>query len=179
MTAESKDTGPVITRDREKGWVLEEGNRIITFRVKTFQSFVDRMISLVGKRVAEMILYQMGNEIGHVAYKYSEDRLRSDEDLGRVLDDVVGTRGWGRCGDFERQVQSGALRCTLTVTGTPFSYERTSLEPTCHIVRGVVAGYLESHFGRKAQSSIEKECASTGSKVCVFEVTFPRLSTPT
>jgi len=172
VTAESRQSGPAITRDREKGWVLEEGNRIVTFRIRTFQSFVDRLISLVGKRVSEVIMYQMGTEIGHVAYKYSEDKIKSDEDWAPVLDNVLATRGWGRCRNFEKQAQSGTLTYAITITGTPFSYERKTTEPTCHVLRGVVAGCIEARLGTKAQNSIEKECQSMGSKSCIFELTF-------
>jgi predicted hydrocarbon binding protein len=164
-------SGPTIARDMENGWVLEEGSRLVTFRIKTFQSFMDRMISLVGQRVGEVILYQMGNEIGHVTYQYSEAKILSDDDLGRVLDDVLATRGRGRCGNFEMQAHGPTATCTLTAIGTPCSHERSSSERTCHIVRGIVAGFMEARFGTKAQSSFEKECQSNGSRTCVFEVT--------
>lgn len=70
----SKDL--TIARDTEKGWILEDGNRLVTFKVKTFQAFVDRLGSLVGSRVSEVIMYQLGTEVGHVAYKYSEKEVR-------------------------------------------------------------------------------------------------------
>lgn len=95
----SKDL--TIARDTEKGWILEDGNRLVTFKVKTFQAFVDRLGSLVGSRVSEVIMYQLGTEVGHVAYKYSEKEVRSEDHIVRVLDSILAARGWGRCEGFD------------------------------------------------------------------------------
>ncbi len=95
----------LISRDREKGWVVEDDKRLVTFRLKTFQAFENRLISLVGDAVSKMILYQMGNEIGHVACEYAREAIKSESDLGPVLDSILSGRGWGRCGVFAKETR--------------------------------------------------------------------------
>lgn len=156
----------------EKGWVLEDDKRIVTFRIKTFQAFTDRLISLVGGRLGETILYHVGNEIGHVAFDYSRANVKSEDALGPVLDNVLAERGWGRCIGFQKQTHDEKVTYVLRAIGTPSSHERKSTQPQCHIVRGIVSGYVEGYLGKKAQSHLERECVSTGSQYCVFETTF-------
>jgi predicted hydrocarbon binding protein len=161
-----------ISRDREKGWVVEDGKRLITFRLMTFQSFENRLISLVGDEVSKMILYQMGNEIGRVAYDYSREAIKSESDLGPVLDSILSDRGWGRCGVFVKETRDGEITFTVQATGTPSSHERTSVKPTCDIESGIASGFLEAYFGKKAHSHSELACVSTRSLYCMFETTF-------
>ena len=40
---------------------------------------------------------------------------------------------------------------TATCRGTPCSYERRTVEPVCHMVRGVVAGLLEACVDKKVE----------------------------
>lgn len=161
-----------ISRDGEKGWVVEDGKRLVTFRLKTFQSFENRLISLVGDNVSKMILYQMGNEIGRVAYDYSREAIKSEADLGPVLDSILSVRGWGRCGAFAKETRDGKITFTLRATETPSSHERTSVKPTCFVESGIASGFLEAYSGKKAQSHSELACVSTGSQYCIFATTF-------
>ena len=162
----------VISRDRKKGWVVEDAKRLVTFRLSTFQSFENRLISLVGDQVSKMILYQMGNEIGRVAYDYSREAIKSEADLGPVLDKVLTDRGWGRCGVFVKETHDGKITFTVHATETPSSHERTSVKPICNIESGIASGFLEAYAGKKAQSHAELACVSTGSQYCIFETTF-------
>jgi predicted hydrocarbon binding protein len=162
----------VISRDKEKGWVIEDTKRLVTFRIKTFQSLIDRLTSLVGSRVSETILSQLGNEIGHVTFDYSREVIKSEADLGPVLDNVLADRGRGRCTDFEKQARDGKTIYTVRTRGSPLSHERTSATATCRLVGGIVSGYLEAYLGKKAQSYVERECESRGNQFCVFETAF-------
>jgi predicted hydrocarbon binding protein len=161
-----------ISRDKDKGWVIEAGKRLVTFRLKTFQSFENRLVSLVGDGLGQVILYQMGNEIGHVALDYSREAIKPESDLGSVLDSIISTRGWGRCGGFEKKTRDGKIAYTIRFTGTPSSHERTSAKPTCHIELGIASGFLEAYLGKKAQSHSELNCVSAGSQFCIFETVF-------
>jgi predicted hydrocarbon binding protein len=161
-----------ISRDKDKGWVIEADKRLVTFRLKTFQSFENRLVSLVGDGLGQVILYQMGNEIGRVALDYSKEAIKSESDLGGVLDSIISTRGWGRCGAYEKQPRDGKIAYTIRFTGTPSSHERVSAKPTCHIERGIASGFLEAYLGKKAQSHSELSCVSAGSQFCTYEMIF-------
>jgi predicted hydrocarbon binding protein len=159
-----------LKRDEENGWVLEDGNRIVTFKVKTFQAFSDRVNELFGAKVGSVVLYQTGSAIGHAAMKYSKDRIRSEDEIGKVLDQVLNLRGWGRCVELTSRAMGSKKVYVFKTRGSPFSHERTSTEPTCHMIRGIVSGWSEGYFDGKVTASVERECASMGRPLCVFEV---------
>jgi len=166
----SADSAPSISRDKEKGWITEGRERIVTFRIKTFQAFADRLIKMAGSTLGGVLLYQMGNEIGRTALHYSRNLIRSESDVGKALDIVYSQRGWGRCLGVETETVDGETKYVFKMTGTPLSHERASKEPTCHIVRGILAGWIEAYVDAKAKRSREVECASMGHQSCVFEV---------
>jgi predicted hydrocarbon binding protein len=96
----------------------------------------------VGTVVGEIVLHQMGNEIGHVTFDYSREAIKSESDLGRVLGNVLVDRGWVRRTSLEKQALDGKIMYVVRMKGSPFSHERTSEKPTCHLVGGIVSGYL-------------------------------------
>jgi len=61
--------------------ILEDGERIVSLKAKTFQAFVNRLVSVVGVRIADAALYQMGNEIGHNTFDHRKDEIKSNGDL--------------------------------------------------------------------------------------------------
>lgn len=161
-----------LSRDEKNGWILEDGKRIISFRVKTFQSFTDSLNRTVGSKVASALLYQMGISIGQAGMRYSKDRIRADSDLGSVLDSVLCARGWGRCVNMERKQKAGKAVYSFAVKGCPLCHERNDTAPICHVLRGIVAGWVEAFLDKKAGESIERECVATGGRFCAFEVIF-------
>lgn len=160
-----------LLRDEEKGWILENGHRVISFRLETIHSIVDKLVSMVGPKVATTLLHEIGVAIGRAGMNYSKDGIHSEEELGPMLDRVLRLQGWGRSLGITKRPLSGGRVYVAKLTGTLLSRERRTKEPSCHIVRGVIAGWLEAYFGGKAVESIEAECAAIGDPACVFEVT--------
>jgi len=82
--------------------------------------------------------------------------------LGRVMK----RRGWGRCfGITERPLRGGKVY-VAELKGTPLSHERRTAEASCHLLRGVVAGWFEKYCERRAVESIETECTAIGDRAC-------------
>ena len=163
---------PKLTRDMENGWILEDNIRIASFRVKTFQIFVDRLRSIAGAHVADLLLEKMGEAMGEAAMQERKNAIHSDEDLWKAFDRVVSIRGSGRCFGMTRSTKDSETTYVFKMKGTLLSHERRATEPTCHIIRGTIRGWTEAYLNKKASKSVETECASTGSSSCVFEVTF-------
>ncbi len=158
--------------DSDNGWMMAHGKRIITFRVETYQAMMDKLTGIAGSTVAKTLFYQMGEQVGQEAMRYSRHEVQSTSDLALVADKVLRFHGWGRCSRMEKTVQEGKMVYVCVLKGTPLSYQRTASEPTCHMMRGIAAGWLEAYFERKAQSSTETACASMGKQDCTFEVEF-------
>lgn len=163
---------PELKRKENDGFILEDSQRIISFRVETFQAFGDRLVSMVGAIVGRTLTYGIGTEIGQTALRYSRDEIRSEDDLGKVFDRVVTLRGWGRCLAMEKHDSDHKLVYVSRMKGTPTAHGRTATEPVCHLIRGIVAGWIEAYVGRTAKSSSEVACEATGKKFCVFETSF-------
>jgi predicted hydrocarbon binding protein len=167
-----KEPEPIekLERQEQNGWMLEDGERIMSFRVTTFQSILDRVTAMAGEKVTEIILHQIGQEIGRTAFNYSRNQIQSDN-LAEALDHVLSIRGWGRVLDLDKTDHGSSVTYVCTIKGCPLCYGRVSTSRTCGIMRGIVSGWLESFVQKKAES-IETAYVGTGSQPCVFRVTF-------
>jgi predicted hydrocarbon binding protein len=164
---------PKLSRDEEKGWILEDGLRIISFRQNTFQIFLDSLVSIVGLKIGVALMHSMGNTVGHATMQYVRDEVRGDDDLGKVLDKVLLARGWGRCVDLSKKREGERAIYVFKLSDTPISQERKTTELTCHLIRGLLAGWVEAYHGRGGSESVEKECVAVGGEHCTFEVRLP------
>jgi len=161
-----------ILRDLENGWVLESGSRIVTFNLKTYQAFVGKVATIAGPRVAQTLLYQMGNEIGRAGFTYSREDIHSLRDLWRVFDRVSAYRGWGRCVELREKIHENSANFAVAVKGCPLCDNRRSEEPLCDVLRGVATGWLEAFLEKKAKTSVETDCAGVKGQQCVFHIGF-------
>jgi len=160
-----------LERHEEEGSIVEENNRLITFRLDTWQAIVDRLISIAGEPVTETLLSQIGNSIGRSGMEYSKNRILTEDDLWKVFDEVLRARGWGRCVGFSKG--TGPRKSYIVnLRNAPLTSQRRAPKPTCYMMRGVVTGWLEAYSGAKATAAVEKSCAAMGTSVCVFEITF-------
>lgn len=161
----------VQTSEEDSGCIVEDGDRIITFRAKTFQAIVEKLNGLTGRIVAKELLYQLGNQIGRTGLEYSKARvLDNGENLVQILDSVLRFRGWGRC--LAIDPTDNGYR--VTIQNCAFCHMQQLSEPSCHLMLGSVTGWIEAFLGVRASGRIESECVATGGKFCVFEMTFPQ-----
>lgn len=161
-----------LSRDEERGWILEENRRIMSFRIKTFQALLETLERLVGSKVASVLVYRMGLAIGQAGFCYSRDLIHSEQDFATVLDRVFRDRGWGRFLRLEKEQRAEKTVYVCTVTEDPECHERESNEPVCDMVRGAIVSWLEAYLDRKFSDSVERECRSMGKDFCVFEASF-------
>jgi hypothetical protein len=94
-----------LRRNRDDGTIHEDDIRIITFRLKTFQKFIDGLYDTVGLTVGSVLLARIGSDIGQTAFDYSKGMIRTERDLGNVLDYTLKDRGWGACNGIEEKWQ--------------------------------------------------------------------------
>ena len=160
-----------LERDEAEGSIVEDHERVITFRLRTWQNLIDRLTSIAGERVAETLLSQIGNSIGRSGMEYSRDRILTEDDLWKVFDMVLQARGWGRCEGLSKEMVSGGSYI-FRLRNTPLSYQRRALKPMCYMMRGILTGWLEAYLGTKAKTAVEKSCAAMGNSLCIFEITF-------
>ena len=158
-----------VLSSTDEGWLLDAyGNRMVAFGVETFQAFVNRLSEIAGTGVGNVLLYAMGWGAGRFLVKNHTPKTSREEDLTLALDSTLRSRGWGRCLKVTKHESEQSY--TVTVTGTPQSYNRKSNMPTCHMIRGVIAGWLETVSERIHLDCKEIECTSMGAETCKFEL---------
>jgi predicted hydrocarbon binding protein len=171
-TIESYEPLDKIARDEKKGLILENESRIVSLELDTLQASVDRLTKISGERVTEVILFQIGNEIGKVSFHHWRDEVKSDSDAGRVFDRLMRLRGWGRCLNLEKQDRDdGKTVYVFNTADCPACHDRKTTKPTCDLMRGIVSGWLEGYLGRKPSEVTETACAAIRGQLCVFELT--------
>lgn len=133
------------------------------------KSILDRVTAIAGEKVTKLILHEIGREISSTAYNHSRDHTLFHSPI-EALDHVLSTRGLGRVLSLDKTDDGLSVTYVCTIVGCSPCHKGVSLNPTCHVMCGVVSRWLES-FVQKNAESIETACAA-GSKRCVIRVTF-------
>lgn len=160
-----------LSRASDEGVIRENGTRIITFRIRTFQRLIQKCEKTFGTG-AVTIFYSEGMAVGEAGMEYSRSQIASDEDLWTVLDKVVAVRGWGRIIDMKISRDDDRVAYVFQWKNTPIAYEERSNGPVCHFCRGVLVGWLQAYYGKKAVDSKETRCEAVGDPYCEFEILF-------
>jgi predicted hydrocarbon binding protein len=161
-----------LDKDVETGLIVESisGEKIVTFRTKTFLQLMDRLVELLGEGLSANLLYQMGMDVGRSMFGYAKDEVKSDSDLVSVMDIAMSERGWGRCTEIKK-VEMRGVTYRIKTESNPVSGKHGPNEPMCHFIRGNYVGFLASYLNKKAKHSEQITCAALGAPYCTFEIT--------
>lgn len=160
-----------LYRAPDEGVIRENGTRIITFRIRTFQRLIEKCEKIFGTG-AIVILYGEGMAVGEAGMEYSRSQIASDEDLWTVLDKLVAVRGWERITNMKISRDDDQVAHVFRWKNTPLAYEKRKDGPVCDFCRGILAGWLQAYYGKKAVDSKETRCEAVGDPYCEFEILF-------
>jgi predicted hydrocarbon binding protein len=162
-----------LDKDAETGLIIESisGEKIVTFRTKTFLQLMDRFVELLGEGLSATLLHQMGIDVGRSMFGYLKDEVKSESDLVSAMDITMAERGWGRCREIKKLEMRGGLTYSVRTEGNPISGKHGANEPMCHFIRGNYAGFLEAYLHKKAKHSEQVTCRALGAPSCTFEIT--------
>jgi predicted hydrocarbon binding protein len=163
-----------LQRREKEGSVYEGDQRVITFRASTFQLIIEKVREMAGNIVAQTIFYQIGIAIGRRTFEYSKDEEITSDNLANVIDGVLNLRGWGRVVSLRMKEASNEVTYEYTFRECIICHKYTAQQPICDVVRGIFVGWLESFLGKKATSSVEKQCRAMGKDFCIFDITFAK-----
>ena len=170
------DAKPVLLKtldkDAETGLIVESisGEKIVSFRTKTFLHLADRLVELLGEGLSATLLRQMGIDVGRSTFGYLKDEMTSDSDMASAMDIVLAERGWGRCREIKKVEMRGVTYRIMTERN-PISGKHGPNEPMCHFIRGIYEGFLEAHLRKKVKHSEQVTCTALGAPYCTFEIT--------
>lgn len=161
------------TVDKEMGSIFYGDRRVVELYASNLQTLVNKLLGLAGARVAEVLLVHMGGDMGREAYA-SRKQIREAplDELRSISDQVVADHGWGRYRELNKESRNGKEVYSVAISDCPLCYKRTAMEPVCHLMRGIVMGWIESYVDRKSHNTAEVQCSAMGSPNCKFEITF-------
>jgi len=121
-----------------------------------------------GEKVSEALLWSTGFAVGKSFYEFYRTLYNplSNEDWAKVFKLVFMALGWFVVEAWDVDSEKGG---TVTVSG---SWEGTlsgESARACHMIRGVIAGFLTRLFNRSVDVR-EEECVAEGKECCRFSV---------
>jgi len=143
-----------------------------------FPSIAKRLTNMYGEVAASQILYSIGKEVGiKEGISYVKAGLLKPHSVG-WLGMMLTYLGLGdtRVSEFKEKE-----RLTLRIKNSPESAceECRHKVPSCHIMRGFLAGMSSALYENMYAECTETACASAGSEVCEFHVRwFEKLQPP-
>jgi predicted hydrocarbon binding protein len=124
---------------------------------------------MAGEKVTRMILQQIGQQFGGIAYTHSKEHKALNDPI-EALDHVLRNRRLGRALHLDKVESGSKVTYICKFSGHQACQGAQLLSPTCHVTRGVVSQWLESLHHRTAEH-VETACAG-GSQPCIVRVTF-------
>ena len=142
----------------------------VMFPADSFSILMDSTLELSGKK-GKIKIYKEGIKTGEsIASKLEKSTNTSGDKLLDVIFHIGGLGGWGQWQIYKKDV----AKKEIVVHGYNMATARSSFmrkkksEPTCHLLRGIIAGELRVSWGSKDIEVIETQCMSQGYRYCEF-----------
>ncbi|MDD5502923.1 MAG: hypothetical protein PHH26_05610 [Candidatus Thermoplasmatota archaeon] len=131
-----------------------------------------RITSMYGNAAAGHTLYAIGKEVGEREFSnYAKMSILKGQKMGWVISLVLNLMGLcdARITDYKKRDGFAAY-----VKGSPEAVlakgERKKSAPSCHLLRGVLAGFASAVYDDMYAECTETVCVSEGSDICEFHV---------
>jgi predicted hydrocarbon binding protein len=152
------------------GYMEIYGLPYVFFPAESFSVLMDSMIKLAGKE-GKIKIYEAGKYVGKEIAKNLERSISTKgDDLLDVIFHIGGMGGWGlwRLYKNDKAKKEGIVRGWNIATAQCLYQMKKRSEPSCHILRGIIAGELRESWRDESIEVIETQCISQGFKFCEF-----------
>jgi len=136
-----------------------------SIQFETFGQLEDALELIFSPSAASVILYTTAIKCGVQLYKRAKKEFDTKEEALNLFSRLKREENWGEVvfRDVDFEVASGKVM----VRNSFESVARKTKEPSCHFLRGFLAGFLSELFNRTVVVTEEK-CAGTGDTQCQF-----------
>jgi predicted hydrocarbon binding protein len=132
---------------------------------ETFGQFKDALELIFSPSAASVILYTAAVKCGVHLYKRLKKEFDAKEGALRLFSRLKREESWGDITFRDVDLENGSGK--VIVKGSFESIARETSEPSCHFLRGFLAGFLSELFNSPVVVTEEK-CASSGAANCQF-----------
>jgi predicted hydrocarbon binding protein len=151
--------------DNNKGEIMIASTDWVLMAGATLRALIDGIMSTVGSG-GMLILFAAGRSAGK---EFASSLLKEGtplEELPRWLRVFFTWGGWGRVGT---RVDLASKEAVVEIYNCATARGLQSKEPSCHFIRGYIAGVGEVLFNSPTECS-ETKCISKGDNCCRFQV---------
>lgn len=144
------------------GTLIKDG---ILLRFETFSEIKSALEALLSPSAASVIMYHVAKEYGiYLCERIMEKSKRKEEVLKR-LSELKNEENWGKVFFQDMDIKKGSGR-VLIENSFEAVIHKTG-QPSCHFLRGFLAGFLSTLL-EKSITVVEEKCAAKGDKRCEF-----------
>jgi predicted hydrocarbon binding protein len=152
------------------GYLSIYGEPYVMFPAESFSILMESIIESSGKK-GKIKIYKEGVKIGESIAERLEKSINTKGDkLLEVIFNIGGMGGWGIWKLYKKDVsKKEGIVHGYNIATAKYSYLRKKKnEPSCHFLRGIIAGELRVSWVSRDIDVIETRCISQGSDYCEF-----------
>ena len=149
----------------EKGEIRIGGADWILMGAATFRDLISGTERMLGSP-AIVVWWEIGKHAGRECAEVLLRQGTKFEELLLVLQEFFTQGGWGK---VQTNVDLMKKEALVTIRNSPTARHTESKEPTCHFIRGFIAGVCRVMFDDSAEC-VETKCMAKGDALCEFQV---------
>jgi len=135
-------------------------------RFDTFGVFESALEEIFSPSAASVILQSSANKCGRQTCRRITIEVKDKRNVLAYLSHLKESMNWGKMSFQDVDLENGTGK--IRVLDSFESLVHKSTQPSCHFLRGFLAGFLSELFGRDV-SITEIKCAGKGDDHCDFE----------
>lgn len=145
--------------------MLKSKRASFSFRFETFRKFESSLEEIFSPSAASVILYTSASKCGKDACKRMVKRAKTKREALLYLSMLKRWENWGKLTFETVDFENGAGK--IIVVGSFETVNHRSNQPSCHFLRGFLAGFLSELFAKEV-SVDEEKCVAKGDEYCQF-----------
>lgn len=153
-----------------EGYLSIYNEPYVMFPADSLSILIESTIELSGKK-GKIRIYKEGIKVGEsIANRLEKSTNTKGDKLLDVIFHIGGMGGWGLWKIYKKDVAKNEIIVHgYNMATAKSSYLRgKKKEPTCHLLRGIIAGELRVSWDSSNIEVIETKCMSQGSNYCEF-----------
>jgi len=153
-----------------EGYMEIYGVPYVFFPAESFSILIDSVINVAGKK-GKIEIYKQGIRVGKSIATTLKRNLNAKGDaLLDVIIHIGGMGGWGEWEFYKKDdIKKEVIVHAKNIATAQYAYKiKKRKEPSCHLLRGIIAGEMREIWEIDDIEAIETQCISQGYPYCEF-----------
>lgn len=153
-----------------EGYMEIYGTPYVFFPAESFSILIDSVINVAGKK-GKIEIYKQGINVGKsIATTLKRNLDAKGDALLDVILHIGGMGGWGEWEFYKKdEIKKEVIVHARNIATAQSSYRlKKRKEPSCHMLRGIIAGEMREIWRIDDIEAIETMCISQGYPYCEF-----------